>query len=176
MWKKFRRPNIFFKFRKFSKRARFLIGPKIDLTKKENYCYRLVRLNLAIPTLISLIFWTIILEDNCVTDIGKCHFSRKLRHFAINRVAEILRLFHKDSFRQGAHITCQKRSEALNQTWSRKKHFGEKLRSWCDTTGVKKFWHFCGFVRLNWLTLYISLTYIWAGRDYDIIWIVQFRS
>ena len=39
-------------------------------------------------------------------------FFKKITSFcrtsSINRVAEILRLFHKDSARQGAHITCQK--------------------------------------------------------------------
>jgi hypothetical protein len=45
-----------------------------------------------------------------------CQFSRKLRNFAINRVAEILRVFNKDGSCQGAHITCQKLKKNFGMT------------------------------------------------------------
>jgi hypothetical protein len=104
--KSFGKQNVFSKFQKFSKKARFLIGPKIDLTKEENY-YRPVRLNLAIPTLISLFFLNHYLKTLWRYKYQKMPLFKKITSFChkspLDCVAEILRLFHKNSSRQGAH-------------------------------------------------------------------------
>ena len=64
---------------KFSKKAGFLIGPKIDLTNKENYCYKRVRLNLAILTVISL---TLQILKNAIFD-ENWNLSKKQGKFSL---------------------------------------------------------------------------------------------